>query len=160
MEISPLSTTPVPRCAASTDAPRCARGCGGPERRLREAQRPGVREHRSDPPGAGGGRAVGRVFQQHNTRFAIPECRRSITLQPGPFPDGRRYIPGEAGHRPFQRRAAAQGHALHAVTLPTMAATPSTRTWPPPGQRCPRPQGAHRQLVASTSTKAAIADEN
>ena len=41
----------------------------------------------------------GRIFMQHNTRFALPECPQIHYLSnQDRFPDGRRYIPGEGWH--------------------------------------------------------------
>ncbi len=62
----------------------------------------------------------GRVFQQHNTRFAIPECPQIHYLSnQDRFPDGRRYIPGEGWHTDHSNDARPpKATVLHAVTLP------------------------------------------
>jgi taurine dioxygenase len=62
----------------------------------------------------------GRVFQQHNTRFAIPECPQIHYLSnQDSFPDGRRYIPGEGWHTDHSNDVRPpKATALHAVTLP------------------------------------------
>ncbi len=62
----------------------------------------------------------GSVFQQHNTRFAIPECPRIhyISNQDS-FADGTRYIPGEGWHTDHSNDARPpKATVLHAVTLP------------------------------------------
>jgi taurine dioxygenase len=63
---------------------------------------------------------LGRVFQQHNTRFAIPECPQIHYLSnQDHFPDGRRYIPGEGWHTDHSNDARPpKATVLHAVTLP------------------------------------------
>jgi taurine dioxygenase len=62
----------------------------------------------------------GRVFQQHNTRFAIPECPQIHYLSnEDRFPDGRRYIPGEGWHTDHSNDTQPpKATVLHAVTLP------------------------------------------
>ncbi len=62
----------------------------------------------------------GRVFQQHNTRFAIPECPQIHYLSnQDRFPDGRRYIPGEGWHTDHSNDTRPpKATVLHAVTLP------------------------------------------
>ncbi|HEY6715394.1 MAG TPA: TauD/TfdA family dioxygenase, partial [Reyranella sp.] len=62
----------------------------------------------------------GRVFLQHNTRFAIPECPQIHYISNNDrFPDGRRYIPGEGWHTDHSNDARPpKATALHAVTLP------------------------------------------
>ena len=62
----------------------------------------------------------GRVFQQHNTRFAIAECPQIHYLSnQDHFPDGRRYIPGEGWHTDHSNDARPpKATVLHAVTLP------------------------------------------
>src|SRR5207253_4661370 len=62
----------------------------------------------------------GRVFQQHNTRFALPECPQIHYLSnQDSFPDGTRYIPGEGWHTDHSNDARPpKATALHAVTLP------------------------------------------
>jgi taurine dioxygenase len=62
----------------------------------------------------------GSIFQQHNTRFAIPECPQIhyISNQDS-FPDGTRYIPGEGWHTDHSNDARPpKATVLHAVTLP------------------------------------------
>ena len=62
----------------------------------------------------------GRVFQQHNTRFALPECPQIHYLSnQDRYPDGRRYIPGEGWHTDHSNDARPpKATILHAVTLP------------------------------------------
>jgi taurine dioxygenase len=62
----------------------------------------------------------GRVFLQHNTLFALPECPQVHYLSnQDHFPDGRRYIPGEGWHTDHSNDARPpKATALHAVTLP------------------------------------------
>ncbi len=62
----------------------------------------------------------GTVFQQHNTRFALPECPQIHYLSnQDRFPDGRRYIPGEGWHTDHSNDTRPpKATVLHAVTLP------------------------------------------
>ena len=62
----------------------------------------------------------GRVFQQHNTRFALPECPQIHYLSnQDRFPDGRRYIPGEGWHTDHSNDTRPpKATVLHAVSLP------------------------------------------
>ena len=62
----------------------------------------------------------GRIFMQHNTRFALPECPQIHYLSnQDRFPDGRRYIPGEGWHTDHSNDARPpKATVLHAVTLP------------------------------------------
>jgi taurine dioxygenase len=62
----------------------------------------------------------GRVFQQHNTRFALPDCPQIHYLSnQDRFPDGRRYIPGEGWHTDHSNDTRPpKATVLHAVTLP------------------------------------------
>lgn len=62
----------------------------------------------------------GTVFQQHNTRFALPECPliHYISNQ-DTFADGRRYIPGEGWHTDHSNDTRPpKATVLHAVKLP------------------------------------------
>jgi taurine dioxygenase len=62
----------------------------------------------------------GEVFQQHNSRFALPECPlvHYISNQDF-FPDGNRYIPGEGYHTDHSNAACPpKATVLHAVSLP------------------------------------------
>src|SRR5215472_11929809 len=65
-------------------------------------------------------RQFGTVFQQHNTRFALPECPEIHYLSnQDSFPDGRRYIPGEGWHTDHSNDARPpKATVLHAVQLP------------------------------------------
>jgi taurine dioxygenase len=62
----------------------------------------------------------GTVFQQHNTRFALPDCPQIHYLSNHDrFPDGRRYIPGEGWHTDHSNDTRPpKATALHAVALP------------------------------------------
>jgi taurine dioxygenase len=65
-------------------------------------------------------RAFGHVFEQHNKKFALPECPtvHYISNQ-DKFPDGRRYIPGEGYHTDHSNAAEPpKATLLHAVKLP------------------------------------------
>src|SRR3979490_3048463 len=68
----------------------------------------------------------GRVFQQHNTRFAIPECPQIHYLSnQDHFPDGRRYIPGEGWHTDHSNDARPpKATVLHAAPLPAHGGDP------------------------------------
>ena len=63
----------------------------------------------------------GMLFQQHNTRFALPDCPEIHYLSnQDRFPDGRRYIPGEGWHTDHSNDVRPpKATALHAVTLPS-----------------------------------------
>ena len=63
---------------------------------------------------------LGRVFMQHNTQFAIPECPQIHYISNNDrFPDGRRYIPGEGWHTDHSNDARPpKATVLHAVALP------------------------------------------
>ena len=62
----------------------------------------------------------GSVFQQHNTRFALPDCPQIHYLSnQDRFPDGGRYIPGEGWHTDHSNDARPpKATVLHAVELP------------------------------------------
>jgi taurine dioxygenase len=62
----------------------------------------------------------GSLFQQHNTRFALPECPQIHYISnQDRFPDGTRYIPGEGWHTDHSNDARPpKATVLHAVTLP------------------------------------------
>jgi taurine dioxygenase len=62
----------------------------------------------------------GAVFQQHNTRFALPACPQIHYISNRDrFPDGTRYIPGEGWHTDHSNDARPpKATVLHAVTLP------------------------------------------
>ena len=122
MEIRPMSDhTGAEVRGIDLARPVDARGPGRPEPGLRRAQRPGdPRPVAQAAAGARGGRAVRRVFQQHNTRFALPECPQIHYLSnQDRFPDGRRYIPGEGWHTDHSNDTRPpKATVLHAVTLP------------------------------------------
>jgi taurine dioxygenase len=63
----------------------------------------------------------GVVFQQHNTRFALPDCPQIHYLSnQDHFPDGRRYIPGEGWHTDHSNDTQPpKATVLHAVSLPS-----------------------------------------
>jgi taurine dioxygenase len=65
-------------------------------------------------------RVFGEVFQQHNTRFALPDCPLIHYLSnQDKFPDGRRYIPGEGWHTDHSNDTRPpKATVLHAVQLP------------------------------------------
>lgn len=62
----------------------------------------------------------GPVFQQHNTRFALPDCPEIHYISnQDRYPDGRRYIPGEGWHTDHSNDTRPpKATVLHAVTLP------------------------------------------
>jgi taurine dioxygenase len=62
----------------------------------------------------------GKVFPQHNTRFALPECPEIHYISNQDFfPDGKRYIPGEGYHTDHSNAAEPpKATVLHAVQLP------------------------------------------
>jgi taurine dioxygenase len=62
----------------------------------------------------------GAIFQQHNTRFALPDCPQIHYLSnQDSFPDGRRYIPGEGWHTDHSNDSRPpKATVLHAVQLP------------------------------------------
>jgi len=62
----------------------------------------------------------GTIFQQHNTRFALPDCPQIHYLSnQDHFPDGRRYIPGEGWHTDHSNDTRPpKATVLHAVKLP------------------------------------------
>jgi taurine dioxygenase len=62
----------------------------------------------------------GKVFAQHNTRFALPECPQIHYLSnQDSFPDGKRYIPGEGWHTDHSNDVRPpKATVLHAVQLP------------------------------------------
>ena len=66
-------------------------------------------------------RLFGEVFQQHNPRFALPDCPLIHYISNhDTFPDGRRYIPGEGWHTDHSNDVRPpKATVLHAVTLPS-----------------------------------------
>ncbi|HEX2944032.1 MAG TPA: TauD/TfdA family dioxygenase [Rhodopila sp.] len=62
----------------------------------------------------------GSVFQQHNSKFALPDCPQIHYISnQDRFPDGRRYIPGEGWHTDHSNDVRPpKATVLHAVTLP------------------------------------------
>jgi taurine dioxygenase len=63
----------------------------------------------------------GEIFPQHNTRFALPDCREIHYISnQDTFPDGRRYIPGEGWHTDHSNDIRPpKATVLHAVKLPS-----------------------------------------
>ena len=63
----------------------------------------------------------GEVFEQHNKRFALPECPQIHYISnQDKFPDGRRYIPGEGYHTDHSNDTEPpKATVLHAVKLPS-----------------------------------------
>ena len=63
----------------------------------------------------------GKVFEQQNTRFSLPECPQIHYLSnEDRFPDGKRYIPGSGYHTDHSNeRCPPKATALHAVELPS-----------------------------------------
>jgi taurine dioxygenase len=63
----------------------------------------------------------GEVFEQYNTRFAIPECPLVHYISNEDFyPDGRRYIPGEGFHTDHSNAPQPpKATLLHAMRLPS-----------------------------------------
>ena len=80
-----------------------------------------IRDQRLAPPQVLAAVSLfGTVFQQHNTRFALPDCPQIHYLSnQDHFPDGRRYIPGEGWHTDHSNDTRPpKATALHAVKLP------------------------------------------
>lgn len=65
-------------------------------------------------------RLFGEVFEQHNSRFALPQCPLVHYISNKDFfPDGTRYIPGEGYHTDHSNDAQPpKATVLHAVELP------------------------------------------
>ena len=63
----------------------------------------------------------GKVFEQQNTRFSLPECPQIHYLSnEDRFPDGKRYIPGSGYHTDHSNeRCPPKATVLHAVELPS-----------------------------------------
>lgn len=63
----------------------------------------------------------GDVFQQHNTRFALPECPQIHYISnQDRYADGKRYIPGAGYHTDHSNDASPpKATVLHAVQLPS-----------------------------------------
>ena len=82
----------------------------------------------------------GRIFQQHNTRFAIPECPQIHYLSnQDRFPDGSRYIPGEGWHTDHSNHIRPpKATALHASPCRTRRRH-AVRNMAAPGRRSARP---------------------
>ena len=66
-------------------------------------------------------RVFGRVFEQHNKKFALPECPKVHYISnQDKFPDGRRYIPGEGYHTDHSNaEEPPKATLLHAIKLPS-----------------------------------------
>ncbi len=80
-----------------------------------------IREQKFSPPQMlDAVRLFGEVFEQHNSRFALPECPLVHYISNKDFfPDGRRYIPGEGYHTDHSNDAQPpKATVLHAVELP------------------------------------------
>lgn len=62
----------------------------------------------------------GEIFEQHNKKFALPECPEIHYIwNQDKFPDGTRYIPGEGYHTDHSNdREPPKATVLHAVKLP------------------------------------------
>ncbi len=62
----------------------------------------------------------GEIFQQHNTRFALPECPQIHYISnQDRYADGKRYIPGEGYHTDHSNDARPpKATVLHAIKLP------------------------------------------
>lgn len=65
-------------------------------------------------------RLFGEVFEQHNAKFALPECPLVHYISNKDFfPDGTRYIPGEGYHTDHSNAAEPpKATVLHAIELP------------------------------------------
>ena len=65
-------------------------------------------------------RLFGEVFEQHNTKFSLPDCPLVHYISNKDFfPDGRRYIPGEGYHTDHSNAAEPpKATVLHAIELP------------------------------------------
>lgn len=77
-------------------------------------------QHLSPPQVLDAVQLFGPVFQQHNTRFALPDCPQIHYISNQDFfPDGRRYIPGEGWHTDHSNDTRPpKATVLHAVQLP------------------------------------------
>jgi taurine dioxygenase len=66
-------------------------------------------------------RVFGRVFEQHNKKFALPECPKVHYISnQDRFPDGRRYMPGEGYHTDHSNaEEPPKATLLHAIKLPS-----------------------------------------
>lgn len=62
----------------------------------------------------------GEIFQQHNTRFALPECPQIHYISnQDRYADGKRYIPGDGYHTDHSNAARPpKATVLHAIKLP------------------------------------------
>ncbi|MGI9524561.1 MAG: TauD/TfdA dioxygenase family protein [Hyphomicrobiaceae bacterium] len=65
-------------------------------------------------------KVFGDIFEQHNKRFALPECPQIHYISnQDRYPDGRRYIPGEGYHTDHSNdECPPKATVLHAVKLP------------------------------------------
>ncbi len=65
-------------------------------------------------------RLFGEVFEQHNTKFSLPDCPLVHYISNKDFfPDGRRYIPGEGYHTDHSNALQPpKATVLHAIELP------------------------------------------
>lgn len=65
-------------------------------------------------------RLFGEIFEQHNKKFALPECPEIHYIwNQDKFPDGTRYIPGEGYHTDHSNdQEPPMATVLHAVKLP------------------------------------------
>ena len=66
-------------------------------------------------------RVFGELFEQHNKRFALPECPQIHYIwNQDRYPDGRRYVPGAGYHTDHSNdRVPPKATVLHAVKLPS-----------------------------------------
>lgn len=81
-----------------------------------------VRRQQLDPHGVlAAVRLFGEIFEQHNTRFALPECPQIHYLSnEDRYPDGTRYIPGAGYHTDHSNATEPpKATALYAVELPS-----------------------------------------
>jgi taurine dioxygenase len=68
----------------------------------------------------------GKIFEQHNTRFQLPECPQIHYLSnQDRYPDGSRYIPGAGYHTDHSNaEAPPKATVLYAVSLPSQGGDP------------------------------------
>lgn len=78
-------------------------------------------QHLSAPQMVTAVELFGKIFHQHNTKFALPETPQIHYISNQDFfPDGKRYIPGEGWHTDHSNDTRPpKATVLHAIQLPT-----------------------------------------